>query len=225
MEARSKYYQRAYERLRNTRPTGVGAIVGDGEVVDLSVKRGASKGKWDRVLAAAQKLHAEGLQLYDADGGLLEVVELEEPKPKTLARTDDGDDHELAIGVAQFAKVMDIALNAADRAVGRQNEHMNSVLEAALSLMKIATERLERTERSLDKILRAHAAMLEHGGGAGKPSVMDDFTALLAAAKASGFDVEKFFGTHGGNGAELDADDFDDSPAITPDHISAPRKQ
>lgn len=222
MTTRSKLYERAYTRLRNARPAGVAALVGD-DVIELACKRGASKGKWDRVLAAAQQLHAEALQLMDADGAILEIVRLEEERPAQLAKLDDED--ELVSGVGQFARLMEIALTASDRAVQRQGEQMSQVLEAALGLMKLATERLERNERMLDKIIRANQQLIEQGGNGAKPSVMDDFAALLGAAKASGFNVEQFFRAHGGNGLDADEDVELDGPAITPDHISAPRRR
>lgn len=220
----SKYYERAYSRLRSVRPAGVAAIDSDGELTQIAAKRGASKGKWERVLAAAQKLHAEGLQLFDVDGNVIEVLDLVEPHERASALATV-DEEENPVGIASFAKLADIMLNACDRSVERQAEQMRAVLDAALGLMKVAAERAERSDRALEKLIRAQTLQIERGGGAiQKASVMDDVTALIAAAKASGFDVERFFSHQ--VGARGKGNGFDDNDGLEPDEIlDAPTKE
>lgn len=205
--SQNKFYQRAYQRLRSLRPHEVHAIV-DGEQQQISLPKG--RGKWERALDAARALNAEGLQLYDAEGGIIEIIALCEPTSTSKRDEDDdeqGEDEDRF--VKRYARLLTIALDANDRALLRQSEHQQQVLDAAVRIMQVATERVQHLERALTTLVRQQERLLEDKIRGGKGDLKDDVMALLAAAQGSGIDVGRFMSA-AAKGELFDVDDVPD---------------
>lgn len=184
----SKYVSHpAYKRLRSVRPAKVYAIV-DGEAKPLKVGQG--RAKWERCIETATRLGAEGLQLHDEDGNVVDVVELVE-REEELA-TDDKT-------VGRVEHLVALALDAADRAVSRNLEQQQQVLDASLTIMKAAVDRTNALEKVVANMVRQHERFLSSTTPEGKSGItMDDILALFGAATQAGLiDPAKLVGLIG----------------------------
>lgn len=167
----------AYARLRSTRPAAVSAILADGEAREL--KLGGGKGKWDKVLATARALGAEGLELLDEGGAVIEVVPLVE---RERGRSTDRD--ELAPESTELERVLSLCGDFTERMTGRQQELLSSVCDMAIQVTRAAADRAERSERALEKVLRAHERALMLRAEEGDTSGSDALVAQVMAAMA-----------------------------------------
>ncbi len=164
----------AYQRLRNGRPFALAAILEDGETRELALMAG--KGRWEKALGAARALGAEGIECRNEEGAITEVIPLD-----VAGKADDPVD-----GPAQLTELqtlLKLCGDYADRATGRQQETLNAVCDTAIQVMKASADRAERSERALDKVLRAHEKLMmqraEEGTGDGMTST--DMMAMMAA--------------------------------------------
>ena len=173
----------AYERLRVLRPSALAAIMEDGDTRELSLSKG--KGRWERALGAARALGADGLEARDEEGAIIEVIVLDE---MTSARKHNGDNGERP-DLDQLSVLLTLCQDFADRTAGRQQETLSQVCETAIQIMKAAADRAERSERALDKVLRAHTRLLTKGDpdseGMNSTDLMAMFAAMMGADPAS----------------------------------------
>lgn len=173
-----------YKRLRTVRPAKVYAIV-DGEARALALRTG--RAKWEQAIETARKLGADGLQLHDADDNILEVVsfdELADPEPLV----DGVPPPKGASTEARVEYLVALALDASDRAVGRSVEQQKQVLDSALELMRVSTERVAHLERIVANMVRQQEKFLLEGGASETKSGMgmEDMLMLLTAGVQSG---------------------------------------
>lgn len=196
----------AYKALRNGRPAAVAAVLEDGDTRELKVREG--KGKWDKVLATARALGAVGLELRDEDGAIQEVVPLDghervedEPEARAMAPATD------------LERTLKLCADFADRATGRQQELLSSVCETAIQVMRASADRAERSERALDKVLRAHEKVLMSGRHAVEGDAINntDMLAMMAAMLGGGGDASAMMkqlggGAKPGNGHDAEED-------------------
>lgn len=195
-----------YMRLRKLRPAQVFAIMPGGEVRKLALTKG--RNTWNGCIESALNLGAEGLELRDDDDAVLDVLippEEERARARAAQRhvSDAADpDVELEAGpmtaevshadqvarvvLASVDRLVDKALDAADRATMRNAEHQRAVLDAAISVMKVTADRTERLERVLGHVVRANeralAAAQEAAAAAGRSSDDDGGTDLARQA-------------------------------------------
>lgn len=172
---------KAYARLRKVRPSGIVAVVGD-ERRELAIQPGRSK--WERVLASAAALGADDLELLDDEGAVVEVVVLRDKPTALHSYIPESEDPE----VQKVATLVSIALEASDRAVGRQEAHVAQVLDAAISVMRVAAERAERLERVLMRVIEANEMRLAQDPQAegGEGDSQGNMLAMLAIAAIGG---------------------------------------
>lgn len=166
----------AYQRLRHGRPKALAAILDDGETRELALMAG--KGRWEKALAAARALGAEGIECRNEDGAITEVIPLDVAGRK-------GDDVVDGNGaqLTELQTLLKLCGDYADRATGRQQETLNAVCDTAIQVMKASADRAERSERALDKVLRAHEKLLMQRAEAGEGDGMTatDMMAMMAA--------------------------------------------
>jgi hypothetical protein len=170
----------AYLRLRNGRPHALAAILEDGDTRELALAAG--KGKWERALATARALGAAGIECRDSEGAILEVI------PLDVATRDE----ERAAGVdgaplGELERLLTLCGDFADRATGRQQELLSNVCDTAIQVMRAAADRAERSERALDKLLRAHERLLlSQSSGDGAEMNSTDMMAMMASMMGMG---------------------------------------
>lgn len=169
----------AYARLRAARPAALAALLEDGDARELAL--GAGKGKWDKALATAKALGATALELRDAEGAVMEILVLEE-------RGEDGaPDARTPSGTGELERVLKLCADFADRATQRQQALLESVVDTSIQVMKASADRAERSERALDKVLRAHEKVLmTRPGDGGEGMNATDVMAMMAAMMAGG---------------------------------------
>lgn len=206
---------KAYQRLRALRPKKVAALV-DGEPRPLALRNGRSK--WDGVLTAARAMGAEAIECLDDEDAILEIIILNPLKHSERTELAEVEPEEPLASVpmseraAEVRSLVALCLDAADRSVGRQENHVGQVLEASIQVMKAAADRAERGERALDKVLRAHHRLLmsqteagDEDDGIGRTS---DMMAMMAAMMHGDRSALAKFGAGaaGGNGATVNED-------------------
>lgn len=165
----------AYQRLRNGRPAAVAAILEDGETKELAVRAG--KGKWEAVLMTARRLGAEGIECRDEAGAILEVIPLDVER-----KADDEPGLSSGAPLGELEVLLKLCQDFADRSTGRQQETLSAVCDTAIQVMKASADRAERSERALDKVLRAHEKLLQsRPEGDGGDMSSTDMMAWMAA--------------------------------------------
>lgn len=183
-----------YARLRTVRPARVFALLGsDRTPRELAIA--GTKGKWERVIRAALELDADALEFQDHEGRILELwpmrEEEAEPDEVSTALARAGDDEVVTSDnptVREAGYLTALVADAVDRAVDRQGQHQTRVLDSALRLVEVLTERLGAVEAQQAANLKAQERALERleqqtaagGGGAGNETDELLKTALLA---------------------------------------------
>lgn len=196
-----------YQRLRVVRPAAVAAVLEDGETRELAL--GGSKGKWERVIAAARALDADGIECRNSDDAIIEIIPLHPEGLRRKRREEDDDDEprgtELDALGPLLARSLTLCADFADRATQRQQDLLSSVCETAIQVMRASADRAERSERALDKVLRAHEKLLMQRVPEGSAEGFDatDMMAMMASMMAGGADPRMMLpGTAGPSGAK-----------------------
>lgn len=140
----------------------------DGE--PREVKAAKTRGRWERLHDSAAAMGATAIECRDDGGAVLAIVELEELGAELVEeRVEEHAPRVTSTGTAgEVERLLAIVLRAQDAAVQRQAEQVQSVTNAALSVMNAAAERAASMERAVlalvqqrERELDAAAAQLD----------------------------------------------------------------
>lgn len=155
-----------YKRLREVRPKSVVALLNDGDARELAIT--GTKGKWERVLKAALSLDADGLELRDAEGRVLEILAMREEsdeapaapaalEPAFAAELPATDPHAASVGYLTA-----LVLRSAQVLTDQHFQHTQRLLDGAVRMMEVSNDRLAQVELALAKVLdREERRLLE----------------------------------------------------------------
>lgn len=140
----------AARALRESRGTRFFAVNDNGE---REVKAAKTRGRWERLVAAARALGAHAVECRDDDGATVAVVELDDREERS-ERTERDD------RVGEVERLLALVVRAQDQAVARQAEQVRAVTDAAMRVMHAAADRASAMERAVLAMVRAREADL-----------------------------------------------------------------
>lgn len=135
-----------------------------GEAREL--KSAKVRGRYERLARSAMDLGALHVELRATDGGVFAVVVIEEDddeSPAVAAAPVHVQEARGDVNADAVRAMVKVVLDAQDVAVQRQQQMMTQVMNAALNVMKVASERTSALERSLLLSLGARERELAQG--------------------------------------------------------------
>lgn len=148
---------------------------------DDLVKLTSSRGRFAEAARAVESLDPETIELLDADGAVLKVLQLRE-------ESDDDDDTSTTGGSAgDLVKLAKVLGDVADKAAARHEAAYRQAFQAQTDLVRLIADRLNSLERAWQRVIA-----LEYKRAAESASEDGDLDGMmggvikLAAAKALG---------------------------------------
>lgn len=125
--------------LKRAKPASCVAVADSGDETPVALT--GQRGRYERAARSLLSLQAVQVRCLDADGAVAEVIVVGET-PEELG----GDGPRARDVPGEVERLVRIALDARDRDRGRDLEMMDSVIQAAVGVLKVAGDRLEKLD-------------------------------------------------------------------------------
>ena len=138
--------------MRASRATSISVRVGD-EWREITAPR--TRGRWRRMAELAVRMEADAVRCCIGDQ-IVESISLDDetPPPAPIAsepaRVEDGE-------LGRFAALLRLVIEAQDRAVARHTEQARGITDAAIGVMRAATDRAAVAERTAQAMMDERA--------------------------------------------------------------------
>ena len=140
--------------LRESRASRFYACAIEGGKGERELKAAKTRGRWERLAQSATLLRAERIECRDDDGATLAVVSLvvEDDAPEAAAAplADPVDSAPwMSPRADEVDRLVQIVVKAQDAALVRHQDHVTSLLDAAVKLATASSERADKLERAV----------------------------------------------------------------------------